>query len=82
MAKPKTKEASFTDTLRARVREKVATIRDPGDIKGSEWPKAAGAIGITYSSLWRFIERGKGLSSEAIDKVVAWLHAEQAGERR
>lgn len=76
MAKIKPKPEVFSDALRKRVRGRLAymAVALAGRaVKGAEGPLAANQIGIAYSTLWRFLHRGKGLSTEATDKVVAWL---------
>lgn len=63
------------ESLRRRVRVELDCCRLCGNISGGKLPGAAVEIGIAHSTLWRFLQDGKGLSGASLNKLMAWLEA-------
>ena len=68
---------TFTDSLRRRVRERSGecpTCHQPTQDGGIR--AVSDAIGMAHTTLWRFL-RGHQITSDQLDKIVAWLDAEE-----
>jgi hypothetical protein len=64
---------SFTDSVRRRIREQSGecpTCHQPTSDGGIR--RVADAIGISHTSLWRFL-RGGDITGRNLDKMIAWL---------